>query len=318
MSNQFKPKTSDFFTVPAIKGMYNREQFDRGAKTRPMPVDWTILNDVFDSDDREDEASEASVALQSEHGDQFSRTRNQSRMNSSFNELSFNGLTPRITSTPSRPSSRQSIRSPSVRSISRASHTILANFLTPPAAFQNSASQNLPSQPAPPPPPIEYGDDDDLNMCFNQSNTGLHSIQSGGSSHMRANGQTTIDEEIDESEGDAAVEHTDLMVTLGEDSSEYKIITKLMRLWQKNVHPINVDHLLKKGCNRFQAAKTFSSLLSKYIVMHLMLFFVVLKNGIVLLIFVTVLKKKSLVQMDNANDGKITHISPGPAMTLPA
>lgn len=255
MSNQFKPKTSDFFTVPAIKGLYNIAQFANGAKTRPMPNDWTILNDVLDldSDDCAGESSEASDVLLSEHGGQFNRTRNQSRM--SFNELSFNGLTPRITSTPNRPLSRQSVQSPSERSISKANHTNPPNLLSPPSAFQNSASQNLPSQLAP--PPIEFDDDDDgLNICFNQS------VQSG-SSHQCANGQTTMDEEIDESEGDA-IEHTDLMTTLGKDSSEYTIITKLIRLWQKNIHPINVEHLLKKGCNRFQAAKTFSSLLSKY------------------------------------------------------
>lgn len=37
----------------------------------------------------------------------------------------------------------------------------------------------------------------------------------------------------------------------------------------------------------------------------------------IVLCLVPVLKKKNLVQMENASDGKITHISAGPQMTMP-
>lgn len=266
MTNQFKPKINNFFTDPAIKGWINRDQFARGTKTRPMPVDWTIIDDVFGMNDHADDESEASDILQSEHGSQFSRTRSQ-RNNMSFNEQSSFDASmmppPPITSTPKRP--RRFDRS----SISRASiHSNPSSLLTPPSEFQNPAqSPNSPSQIVP--PPIEYGDDDDINVCFNQSNDERQSGVQSGSSFQSANGHTTaattMNEEIDESECDP-VEHADLKTLLGENSSEYAIITKLIGLWQKDIHSIKVEHLLKKGCNRIQAAKTFSSLLGVYIV----------------------------------------------------
>lgn len=261
---QFKLKPNDLFTVPAIKGLYNHEQFAHGAKTRQMPVDWTIINDAFESsmvEDRTGESSEASGILQSEHGDRI-RTRNQHRM--SFNELSFNELTPQMTSTPIRPWSRQSDRSAKTRSVSRASHTSLLNLFTPPSAFRNASGQDLPTKIAPPPNwDISIDFNDEFNFS-NQNQTELRSVLSDSSrQHANNNGQSTMEFEVDESE-DHAVEHTDLMAALGQNSSEYRIVTKLIRLWQKKIHPIHVDHLLTKGCNRFQAAKTFSSLLSKY------------------------------------------------------
>lgn len=277
MSNQFnQQKTNDLFTESAIKGLLIGRQFARGAKTRPMPVDWTIIDGMFDSIDPADNGdSEASEILQTEHTGQFNRTRSQSR-NMSFNEIaSFNGSMmppppPPFTSTPQRP--RRFDRSS--RSVSRAaSPSNVTNLFTPPLAFQNPAqSPNFPSQAVP--PPIEYGDadddDDGISVCINQNHDEQQSGVQSGSSFQPVNGEATtaiaMDEEIEESEGDP-VENTDLKTALGENSMEYTIITKLIRLWQKDTHPVQVEHLLKKGCNRIQAAKTFASLLSKLFMM---------------------------------------------------
>lgn len=266
MTNRSKPKTNDFFTGPAIKGWVNRDLFARGSKTRPMPVDWTIIDDVFGLNDRADDESEASDVLQSEHGSQFNRTRSQ-RANMSFNEQSSFDTSlmppPPITSTPKR---RRFDRSSVSRATSPANLSNLGPIFTPPSPFQNPAqSPNSTGQIVP--PPVEYDDDDGVNLCFNQSNTGQLSGVPSASSFQAANDQTTtstktMDEEIDESESDP-VEHTELMATLGKDSFEYAILTKLIRLWQKDIHPVKVEHLLKKGCNRIQAAKTFSSLLGE-------------------------------------------------------
>lgn len=330
-----------------MKGLYNGELFASHAKTRPMPVDWTIINDVFNASERGDDDSQTSDILQSEHGSQFNRTRNQSRM--SFSELpsldsSLMPPPPPITSTPKQPrlydrSSRATSPSnatnvftpPSAFKNSEQNFTPPTAFknseqnLTPPSAFKNSEqNSNLPSQTVP--PPIEYGDDDDgINVCSNQSNTDQQSGFQNRSSFQRTNDQTTtktmattMDEEIEESEGDP-IEHTDLMTILAKDSFEYAIITKLIQLWQKDTHPIEVGHLLKKGCNRIQAAKTFSSLLSKYNQIAILLFSLKYTNDKknVSFLFVTVLKKKELIQMDSANDGQITHISAGSKMSLP-
>lgn len=266
-------KQNNLFTMPAIKGLPNRELFARSAKLREMPTDWTIINDVFSAvDDRAVESSDASDILQSEHGSQMVRTRNQHRMSS--REQSFDGILPQMTSTPIRPLSRQSSRSTNTRSTSRASLVNPSDLFTPPAQFNNSVpiNSNVLAPPSPfksPIAPPNLGGPIDCNddlMDFNPNNNNNTESRcvANGSSHQRANGQNTtnVNDEIDESEGDP-VDHTDLMATLGKDSSEYLIVTKLIRLWQKQIHPIKVDHLLQRGCNRFQAAKTFAALLSK-------------------------------------------------------
>lgn len=226
------------------------------------------MNDAFDTVVRTgDSSGGASGILQSEHGSQI-RTRNQHRM--SFNELSFNeSIQPFTTPQRSLPlqncsSTPYSTRfsgnrsSDAQQSSSRNSSQFNDDkIFTPPSLFKYSA--NLPSQPVA--PPIEF--DDDFN-AFNQNNIDLPSDQND-LSRQRTNCRS-IDDEIDQSEGDGdggAIEHTNLMDILDKDSTEYEIISKLIRLWQKNVHPIKVEHLLTKQCNRFQAAKTFSLLLSK-------------------------------------------------------
>lgn len=276
ITDQLKPKTSDFFVDSAIKGWVNRDQFARGRKTRPEPNDWTIIDDVFGLNDHAADESAASDVLQSEHGSQFSRTRSQ-RANMSFNEQSSFDATlmppPPITSTPHATPQRP--RRFDRSSISRApSPSNLSNLFTPPSPFQSSAQHpNSPSRVVP--PPVEYGDDGDgiSVCCFNQSNdeqqTGLQNVSLLQATNdqtkttiVAAAATATMDEEFDESEGDP-VENTDLKTMLGESSTEYTIITKLIRLWQKDVHPIKVERLLKKGCNRLQAAKTFSALLGE-------------------------------------------------------
>lgn len=317
---QLRMKSNDLFTVPAIQGLFNQELFTFGAKTRPMPVDWTIINDAFDSNDRAAESHNASDILQVEHCGQFIRTRSQSRI--SLNELSFNELSQPITSTPiksarKRPWSRQSDRSSIPPPISAASsYSNSPNICTPPTAFKNPATPNLPIRTASPPstfknpsnhivssaavsppsafknptnkrssnrtvsPPPAFKDssnrnspslvsqptnfDDDDGLCgFSQNNSGLANGENVPPL-QHASGQKIMDSESDESEGNA-IEQIDLMnTTIDKGSSEYEIISKLIRLWRKNVQPIQMENLLKKGCNRFQAAKTFAALLCKY------------------------------------------------------
>lgn len=53
----------------------------------------------------------------------------------------------------------------------------------------------------------------------------------------------------------------DTITSLKEDSLELQVLKKLIGLWTRNVHPINVDNILPTKCNRIQAARTFGSLL---------------------------------------------------------
>lgn len=281
------------FTAPAINGLQHKELFARGTVTRPMPNDWAILNDVIQlgNEDPESESSEAGEILQTEHGSRL-RTRNQHQLNA--NDSSFFQNAPQLTSTPARPLSRQSDRSVHTRSTFTASRVNAMDLITPPTAFNNvSRDQGVniiappsPFQNSPIGPPIDFDDnmigsigppthiqnspiappmdfDDDMNGLMQNNNNEVRSIPSSSTFLC---GQKTVDADADvPSSGSEPVENADLEQTLGKNSSEYASITKLIRLWDKNVHQINVDRLLKKGCNRLQAAKTFASLLCKFI-----------------------------------------------------
>lgn len=262
---KFRQRKPDFFAEPLFKGLPNRNLFTRATNRRPvqMPTDWTIINDVVDVDGRAHESSGASEILQGEHDSQL-RTRNQHR-SMSFTDLSFSGITPQMTSTPIRPLSRLSDRSGvNTRPSSRASLVNPTDLITPPTQFDKSTSKNskilAPPSPfkspiAPPPnwDPIDYDDD---SIDFNPNNNNALNDVPSDTPHQRVN------DEIYESEVEP-VEHADLITTLGEESNDYLIVTKLIPLWQKKVHPIKMGHLVKKACKRLQAAKAFTSLLCK-------------------------------------------------------
>lgn len=228
-TNLFTLKPKDLFVGTSIKGLVNRDQFARHSNTRRMPIDWGIIDSFFDSND-------SAVDLKNEHDSQFKRTRNQC-VNVSLNEQSQ----PTFTSTPKR---RRFDRSESP-----------------------SQSPNITGHVVPPPGEFDFFDDD-INLLFHRWNSGQLSPISNVSSFQSSYDETTgitskaIVGEIEDSEGDPLY-YTEFVAKLGNQSIGYDVIKKLISSWKKDFAPVKFDDLLKVGCNRVEAAKTFSLLLGE-------------------------------------------------------
>ncbi|XP_055296186.1 uncharacterized protein LOC129565383 [Sitodiplosis mosellana] len=259
---QAKLNKVDIFSLPIMNGFFIRELFARTAKMRVADTDWTTIKDGFNDsrfetgDQNQSNGSDGSSEIEILRNESESRiqTRSSSRLSRVSDSVP---IQPALTSTPIR-ASQQSVNSFNApRSQS--------DLFDPSPSFQDSALM---------PPP------DFLNASRSRIVLNDQSIP-----HLNEKNVPEID--FNES---PLVEHHDLATLLGENSLEYTIMQTLMKLWRKdNVHPIKVEHLLTPRCNRFQAAKTFSSLLS--------------------------LKKKKLVQLENSADGRIAHISQGESLT---
>ncbi|XP_031617305.1 uncharacterized protein LOC116337117 [Contarinia nasturtii] len=270
-----KLKLNDMFTAPAIRGTPNQKLFARSAKTRlVIEVDWTTIQDAFDSGIRDDNGTKLSEEidiLQNENGNISRRTRSQSRMSMSFNGPMLN---PVLSSTPINPSQK------SVHSF-HASHpnNVVPNDISPIDSYTDLFEPPSPFMDIAALAPPGFKNDSQNHESNKQPQSSIP--------HLDDHNVPEIDVAQNSS---PLIECSDLLVLLGENSLEYTMMQKLIKLWQKGIHPIKVDDLLAKKCNRFQAAKTFASLLN--------------------------LKKKKLVQLENSADGKIEHISKGDDFVL--
>lgn len=239
-----------------MNGTHTDEMFLRGAKVRIMGTDWTTIQDAFDSgvhdalNDNESNGSNEIDILRNEtlnRPNTRSVTRNESRSSTS---MAFDQ--PLISSTPNRESSFQQLPGGSHFSKSKSLfgdvsplHTSnQSNLFTPPLNFLNSELATV-LAPAP-------GFED-----VNQNDYGVPVLPQQPPDIEYANESQTNEYES------PSIDCSDLDTLLGADSLLYAIMKKLLKLWQKNIHPIKVDSLLAPRCNRFLAAKTFNSLLSK-------------------------------------------------------
>lgn len=238
-------KKIDLFSVPVINQTVNREFFAENAKIRQTTTDWTIIDDALGSSEHDQTSHNESIplsvseVLQSENDDRI-RTRSQHRQ--SFTNHTFDVLPQ--SSTPLRPESRQSHSFQTSHNEQIPEHFErydesefeLNDIISPPLIYQNDNSEiaNVTSLLAPP-------------IGFDNTN-----IESNDPS---------FDEDVPMDT--SAIESTNWTDFIGDDVMAREMMIKLIGLWTKNVLPIKVEHLLTPRCNRFQAAKTFSLLLSE-------------------------------------------------------
>lgn len=253
-----KLKQADIFSVPVMNATHNREMFMRSAKVRQMATDWTTIQDAFDSgahDASNENGSRGSSQIDILRHETSNRpnTRNQSRSSTS---LAFDQQLE--SSTPIRDPSFQQSRSsfqfndkstsqfdldhiPSLQLHTSAANQ--SNVFTPPSYFQDSVLA--------PARGFENVIETDFDVPFLPQQTPSEQC------NEHSNGS-----QINQNDS-PSIECTDLATLLGDDSVQYAIMKKLLKLWQKNIHPIKIDCLLAPRCNRFLAAKTFNSLLSE-------------------------------------------------------
>lgn len=224
-----------------MNGSFIRDLFVRCTKIRQTANDWTTIKDAFDYAGH-DESSESTSSeidiLRNESENAVIQTRSRSRISDTAPNQ------PVLTSTPVKnvlsQQSATSFHAPR-------SQNNLNDVFDPPSEFQNS-SLSLTDQDLMPPPNFRNSSDSRfIPINHNRSVPVL-------------NDDVVPDVDLDES---PPIQHQDLANLLGENSLEYAIMQKLMKLWKKDIHPIKVEHLLTPHCNRFIAAKTFASLLSK-------------------------------------------------------
>lgn len=236
-------RTVDIFSKPVMNGTINRHWFKLTARTQQSDTDWTTIQDAFDSGNY-DESNQTNGSVASCEIDILrneSETRIQSLQTCSRNVSHISDsvpMQPVLTSTPIRETSwQQSV-------ISFHAPRSQTNPINPPSAFEDSL----------PPPPQEFQNSNQSHFVRCSHNQSIP--------HLYATNVPEIDLKIELNESPQIV-HSDLAALLGKNSLEYTIMQKLMKLWQKNTHPIIVGHLLTPHCNRFHAAKTFASLLSE-------------------------------------------------------
>lgn len=248
-----KLKSADLFSIPVMKGTVNRDLFALTAKNKQIETDWTIIQDAFDSPNCDD-ANEANTTVSSEVDILRNESENRiqtPRQAQHQNEIRLNAANlgdalPISTSTGQR--SPQSIHFSTPYHLTSDLNFIPditdehLDLVSPPSNFRSSNVT----------PPVEFSNTDQdgfkvPNVLIVSKIDNHHvSKDSDNDFEPMANPQNTL-----------------LISALDENSLEYATISKLMKLWQKSVHPIRVENLLKRQCNRFQAAKTFASLLSK-------------------------------------------------------
>lgn len=155
---------------------------------------------------------------------------------------------------------------------SQQANSMSEHVLTPPAAFQNSIPQT---------------------QCTVSSQQHLG----------------TANVEVAEETWQNLMESEKVLVKIEKDSDEYKTLGKLVELWRQKVHPIDIARLLPPNCNRRKAASTFATVLGILLISHSTKFF---KTKLfVNHFFISVLKKRRLVDLEASEKGQITHITPG-------
>lgn len=237
---RFKLQSKIDFEAPIMNGIVSRELFTRNAKklvhSSRDQTDWTIIEDAFYSASNEFngesiEPNEIEV-LQNESMERR-KTRSQSGMSFSH---------PLRTSTPIK-QSQENVPFDAPQTQQKQPETMQVFEFDPPEAIFFTPPLNFQDDIISPAPGFEN----------NQNNPELPNPSQ----------QLDLVPFNAESIESPQIECADLATVLGDDSLELEIMKKLLKLWQKNIHPIKVENLLSARCNRFQAAKTFSSLLSK-------------------------------------------------------
>lgn len=257
-----KTNILDMFPVLLMNGSIELNKFAKHATLKQKETDWSITQATTAHINRDDSNAEIHDAsnevidiLRNENESQI-RTRSQSR--NSFNMPA--PAEPSKTSTPRQPPSRLSFRcstpqsnDPLINMDTNAGNGIfdfLDDMIVPSSSNIVRHSGSMPTS-APVSPPIGFG-------RKIQSESELPSAPVRRFQRPIENSVPEIDQNDHQ-----LVECPNLIGLLGENSLEYTVMGKLMYLWQKSVHPIKVENLLTPRSNRFEAAKTFSSLLSK-------------------------------------------------------
>lgn len=233
-----------------MNGSANREWFARSAKIRSVDTDWTTIQSAFDSGIQDDDGSHGSNESEILRNESENRLQTRSHNRISFHNSAVS-IGTMLTSTPvQRTLSQQSeidFHSQRSQELNLSAISPIAqnnnnnsHLFEPPLAFQNSLL----------PAPFGFSSQNNLEIPFLSNQSSFTPNQ-----NIR---------KIDLPE-DYSSQIVDLAAEFVEHSLEYHIMKKLIKLWQHNIRPIGVTHLLSPGCNRFDAAKTFSSLLSEYI-----------------------------------------------------
>lgn len=254
-----KAKPTDVFSAPVTNASITCEMFARNAIPKNIETDWSIIKSIFEPNAREKSNIETEPNFPDEieylrnESEYHVQTRSQSRMSFIAPALVER---PNISTYPQRPQSRQSFRcstpqSPNANIVAsqRGVTSILDIFneeFTPPPEFKNTSSSA---------PLIDFDNID-------QSDFELPNVPEKRQIPP-LNGKPENMPEMDRSEHQI-VDCPDLLQSLGKHSIEYELMAKLVNLWRTNVYPIKVVNLLQPNSNRFQAAKTFSSLLSRF------------------------------------------------------
>lgn len=252
-----KLKQADIFLVPVMNGNINREWFARGAKIRALDTDWTTIQDAFDLGVRD--VSNGANELDGSNEVDILQHESLNRPNTqSHSRLSVSSALaqPLHTSTPNKDQSLQLSRNSGQFNDSRSpvnpnnisfpdlKISVRRDLYTPPSNFQDSFLA--------PPAGFENAIHDDFGVP--------NVVQPAQFEYCNSENESQVNEN-----NSPPIECSELAELLGDDSFEYANMQKLLKLWQKNVHPIKVDSLLALRCNRFLAARTFNSLLSKCI-----------------------------------------------------
>lgn len=236
-TNKFKQ--SHFFDTSIMNGSCVTEQFQRNTIAFEMDTDWTIIRDAFINPNEPN----------SEHSNHGDVEIEELRCASSL-----------------RRSLRLSIRRSNVN-ITQPEMNLGENdnefLFTPPSSHR-----------------FTYNDVDDQIADFNivspptiyQNNTNnennpiiLKPLQTHlADDFSQINGN---DMQINEME-----QTYDEFASLDKNSLEFKVLVKLMVLWEENCYPISIEKILPKNSSRFLAARTFGSLLGKYHILWPMLY----------------------------------------------
>lgn len=257
-----KTNILDIFPVLLMNGSIERNKLAKRATTKQTETDWSITQDTTAPIDRgesnvgmQDVSNEVIDILWNERESQI-RTRSQSR--NSFNMPA--PAEPSKASTPRQPPSRQSFRCSTPQSndpllnidanATNGLFDFLDDIIVPSLSDFVRHSGSMPTS-APLTPPIGFSKK-------KQSDSELPNAPARRSQRQNENSVPDFDRSNHQ-----LVKCPDLIDLLGENTPEYTVMGKLMHLWQKSVHPIKVNNLLTPRSNRFEAAKTFASLLSK-------------------------------------------------------
>lgn len=276
-------KQINYFCTSAINGSCVAEQFQRNAKTIENEIDWTIIESVFnlnltDDDDDDDEMSNGSQLVE------VLRNESQKRKSNRLSTRKSNQTQQPLPSQEqmSQPDDEENIILPTPSSLHVRAETRKSNQGQKPflarkekevhksnRARDPDDEENIIS--APPSPVYVHEEQDPFddipfelpdtvlitppmdfrnNNCidFSNANTSVQNVP-------------VDDSDTEDIDSGNIVQINDTITSLKEDSLELQVLKKLIGLWKRNVHPINVDNILPTKCNRIQAARTFGSLL---------------------------------------------------------